>query len=167
MTPYGFLKEQLDCVELTLRETVRHDYGPDHGAGYYEECSRRLRSIRTNTTALNKGDSSGICDAVTQLNNASAWAWQIEHSHLGEFSWPAAEDIRQTASHLLTERRLDGSLIEPLLWRNHARTKQHCTNSSCTLPRPSHRSDCARPCLRRHGPTIGLTIWAIVWANAR
>ena len=39
----------------------------------------------------------------------------IERSHLGEFSWPFAETIREIAQTLFLEKQLDGALSPPIV----------------------------------------------------
>jgi hypothetical protein len=52
---------------------------------------------------------------MNQLGLLAGWISLIERSHLGEFSWPFADEIRRIAVTLLSERHLKGHDLKPII----------------------------------------------------
>jgi hypothetical protein len=115
MTPLEFLQEEFDNVERALGETLRYDYGPEQSRPYYDECAARLARIKTAIPKILPGDSRTIRDRLDELSSLATWISLIERSHLGEFSWPFAEELRDMARVLLTEKNLKGASVSPII----------------------------------------------------
>lgn len=115
MTPLEFLKVEFENVSLTLRETLRHDYGPAQSADYYRECAARLTIIKTNIAALKPADAIKIHGTLNELSYVATFVSLIERSRLGEFSWPFADELRKVAKALLAEVTLGGDPVEPII----------------------------------------------------
>jgi hypothetical protein len=115
MTPLDFLNEEFANVKDALAETLRYDYGPERSKDYYNECASRLAEIKKALPAISPIDSATIAAQMSQLGLLAGWISLIERSHLGEFSWPFADEIRRIAINLLSERNLKGDLLEPLI----------------------------------------------------
>lgn len=106
MTPYEFLVEELENVRRLLSDTLRHDYGPDHSGEYYNECNLRLDNIKLLIDQANKQDVQEISSIYVELSSVARRITLIERAHLGEFSWPFANEIRNIAGKLLYDRTL-------------------------------------------------------------
>lgn len=115
MTPLEFLREELENVERALKETLRYDYGPEQGREYYDECADRLSEIKAATSAIKTSDLLAIQTLFDELRQLSSWIALIERSHLGEFSWPFAEELKDIAGILLSEENLKGDTVKPLI----------------------------------------------------
>ena len=72
------------------KKTLRHDYGPELSAEFYEECARRLDKIKKQVQpgAISDTDRVGIAALLADLGNLANLIVLIERSHLGEFSGP-------------------------------------------------------------------------------
>jgi hypothetical protein len=115
MTPLEFLREEFDSVERALGETLRYDYGPERSRPYYDECGARLARIKTAILKIAPGDIQTIRDRLDELSSLAGWISLIERSHLGEFSWPFAEELRDMAKALLAEKSLSKTVISPII----------------------------------------------------
>jgi hypothetical protein len=115
MTPLEFLQEEFDNVELALGETLRYDYGPERSRPYYDECAARLARIKKEIPRISANDFQTIRDRLDELSSLARWISLIERSHLGEFSWPFAEELRDIATALLTERNLKSTPASPII----------------------------------------------------
>jgi hypothetical protein len=115
MTPYEFLEEELKNVEQALAETLRHDYGPERTKEYYSECSTRLAEIKKVVPLISVSDLPTISARLSELRLLTSWIFLIERSHLGEFSWPFSEELRQMAAQLLAYKRLKKDYINPII----------------------------------------------------
>jgi hypothetical protein len=115
VTPLEFLREELENVERALNETLQYDYGPEQGREYYDECADRLKEIKTTASAIHVQDLQTIQTLFGELRQLSSWILLIERSHLGEFSWPFAEGLKEIANILLSEKNLRGDLVRPLI----------------------------------------------------
>lgn len=115
MDPFLYVQEEYDNVERALDESLRYDYGPGETVDYYEECRFRLRCIGEELDRLRRGGSGAIAPIVAQLWDLANRLTLIERSHLGEFSWPFADTIRDIASSLLLEDEgLEGA-VKPII----------------------------------------------------
>jgi hypothetical protein len=114
VTPLEFLREEVGNVELALNETLRYDYGPEQGREYYKECADRLSEIKATGFATQPADLRTIQALLNELRQLSSWILLIERSHLGEFSWPFADELKGMAIALLSERNLKGDLVNLL-----------------------------------------------------
>lgn len=126
MDSFLYVQEEHDNVERALRESLRYDYGPGQTVEYYEECRFRLEGIGGDLQRLR--ESQGVEPALRTVSNSVTipgligQLWDlanrltlIERSHLGEFSWPFADAIREIASRLLVEEEgLEGK-IPPII----------------------------------------------------
>jgi hypothetical protein len=115
MTPLDFLAEEFQNVERALAETLRHDYGPARSKDYYDECASRLAEIKKALPAILPTDLPTIAAQMNQLGLLAGWISLIERSHIGEFSWPFADEIRRIAVTLLSETNLRGNPLEPIV----------------------------------------------------
>lgn len=115
MTPYEFLEQQSSNVERALAETLRYDYGPEPSRPYYVECWERLNRVKAEIPNIARDDFSTIEDRLDELSSLSVWISLIERSRLGEFSWPFAFALRETAEKLLTEDTLSGAPSPPIV----------------------------------------------------
>jgi hypothetical protein len=115
VTPLEFLQQEYLNVHRTLDETLRYEYGPEASREYYDECKARLSRIQNAIKRLAPTDLQSISDQLDELSEIADWIFLIERSHLGEFSWPFAEAIRDLARQLLSETNLSGEVIEPII----------------------------------------------------
>lgn len=117
MDPLLYVQEEFNNVKRALDESLRFDYGPGGQTGdYYEECHLRLILIQDELDRLRSGAMIGhTATIVGQLWDLAKRLALIERSHLGEFSWPFAEAIREIAMSLLSEDEgLDGK-VKPII----------------------------------------------------
>lgn len=108
MDPFTFLQEECESVRSALKETLRHDYGPKRSLDYYRECEDRLAFIQE---AIDREPGMGaekIADNMRDLARIGIRVALIERSHLGEFSWPFTDIIREFAEKLFLEEELYG-----------------------------------------------------------
>src|SRR5437868_6917039 len=103
MTPLEVLKENFENVTRALNETLRYDFVPQRSREYFDECEGRLENAKPVLAALAPGDTAGILLVSYELDSIAQWISLIERSHLGEFSWPFAEELRRLSGHLLYE----------------------------------------------------------------
>jgi hypothetical protein len=115
LTPYEFLDEECESVLLALNETLRHDYGPARSLDYFNECKTRLTAIQESIRKNPSMNGKDIADNMRSLSEIGSRISLIERSHLGEFSWPFAEGIRDIAETLFAEEQLDGSFVKPIM----------------------------------------------------
>lgn len=106
MGPFTFLQEECESVRAALRETLRHDYGPERSREYFEECEARLAFIQEAIDQDSEMDAAKIADNMRALSRIAVRIALIERSHLGEFSWPFTDVIRDFAAQLFTEEEL-------------------------------------------------------------
>ncbi len=111
MSAKDFLLDELYNVDLTLQETLRHDYAPGSGREYFDECKTRIQRLTDETNRVDPGDSTAIAAIASRLSEiVSQPISLIERSHLGEFSWPFAHQLREIATPLCTESGPKGAL---------------------------------------------------------
>ena len=115
MTPLDFLNEEFESVQRALRETLRHDYGPDQSGDYYRECEFRLKGFGAEIPTIASTDTVKIQAYLSQLSNVSNFVSLIERSRLGEFSWPFADELRRISKILLMETNLKGETLDPII----------------------------------------------------
>lgn len=114
MDPFLYVEEEYENVSRALDESLRHDYGPNRTDDYFHECKTRLELIKEkideykSQAAQGPGSTSSVVSDLWDLSNH---LMLIERSHLGEFSWPFADAIKEIAVPLLTE---DGGLQGPI-----------------------------------------------------
>src|SRR5438309_2692884 len=108
MGPLEFLHEEFENVKRALKETLRHDYIPERSKEYYDECGARLAEIKKAILVVAPADVQTIAAIVDELSHLANWISLIERSHLGEFSWPFAEQLDRLARALLAERSMAG-----------------------------------------------------------
>jgi hypothetical protein len=93
------LKEYLlaECVnvEQTLHESLRYRYHEKTGPEYYNECARRLKTIKRYIASAN--NDFDLQAWRSQLSVLSTLITHIERSHLEEFSWPFADALERVA----------------------------------------------------------------------
>ncbi|HEX8062522.1 MAG TPA: dCTP deaminase [Allosphingosinicella sp.] len=106
MTPLEYLREQYASVERTLKETLRHDYGPNESREYFEECQARLALIDREILADSPATPATIAAKTGELTRVGIRVALIERSHLGEFFWPFTDIIRSFAERLFEEEEL-------------------------------------------------------------
>lgn len=105
MDPLRYLKEEHDSVRTTLRETLRHDFGPDR-THYFEECEARLDLIKRAIERRPPMGAEKISDTLRELGRIAVRVALIERSHLGEFFWPFTDVLRRFAEELFREEEL-------------------------------------------------------------
>lgn len=115
MNPLLYVEEEYGNVERALKETLRYDYSPGKTVEFYNECKFRLHRIREELDALRSEPDAGTSRIVSQLWDLSNRLTFIERSHLGEFSWPFAQEIERIALRLLSEEEDLRSRIEPII----------------------------------------------------
>ena len=115
MDPFLYVQEEYDNVERALKESLRYDYGPGQTVDYYEECQHRLAGIARRLSNLRKANAGQTSTIVAQLWDLANRLTLIERSHLGEFSWPFADAIRQIATSLLSEDEDLLGRVEPII----------------------------------------------------
>jgi hypothetical protein len=69
MEPLEFLREELVNVQRALRDTLRHDYGPEQSGDYFRECENRLTEIDRSISTLTSTDSLKIYSHLRQLSS--------------------------------------------------------------------------------------------------
>ncbi|GAA0332327.1 hypothetical protein GCM10009087_48160 [Sphingomonas oligophenolica] len=107
MIPFEFLQEECRSVRAALKETLRHDYGPERSWSYFSECAERLDGIEADIDDEPDMDSATIATKLRQLSALGSRISLIERSHLGEFSWPFVETIRAIADQFLRDKDPD------------------------------------------------------------
>lgn len=115
MSPLEFLHEEFENVRRALKETLRHDYMPERSKLYYEECVARLAGIQKAISNLATTDHLKIAGQLYELSSLANWISLVERSHLGEFSWPFAEELTRLARTLLIETDIAGNRLEPII----------------------------------------------------
>ena len=115
MNPFTFLQEECESVREALNETLRHDYGPERSLDYFDECRLRLDFIRDAIIDEPDMGADTIAAYMRSLSAIGSRISLIERSHLGEFSWPFAEAIREVAEQLFCEKQLEGILLPPIV----------------------------------------------------
>jgi hypothetical protein len=100
MSPLEFLHEEFENVKRALKETLRHDYVPERSKAYYDECVARLAEISKSISGVSPTDDVRIAGHVNELSLLAHWISFIERSHLGEFSWPFAEELHRESLQL-------------------------------------------------------------------
>jgi hypothetical protein len=110
-----YVQEEYDNVDRALQESLRFDYGPGQTDDYYDECSLRLACVKDELDRLRGGGSGTTSVVVAQLWDLANRLTLIERSHLGEFSWPFADAIRQIATALLSEDEGLKGKIDPII----------------------------------------------------
>jgi hypothetical protein len=95
MSPADFLRAECGNVQDTLDETLRHDYGFGNRHEYYAECSFRLKVLQARLEKVPKGDQPALAGIAYSLSELSRIISRIERSHLGEFSWPFADELKK------------------------------------------------------------------------
>ena len=111
MGPREYLQEELRNIGVTLQETLRHDYTPGSGLEYYEECRGRIKRLTDQVNVVNPLDSRAINQIAVSLSSVvSLPICLIERSHLGEFSWPFANELKAITGPLCTEPGPKGEL---------------------------------------------------------
>lgn len=115
MGPLEFLHEEFENVKRALKETLRHDYIPERSKEYYDECKDRLAEIRKAISVVAPADLQKIAGIADELSHLANWISLIERSHLGEFSWPFAEQLDRLARLLLAEQNMKGETLEPIV----------------------------------------------------
>lgn len=98
----AFLLEEIDNVERCLNESLRHDYGEDHGAGFFQECRQRLDALRL--VAAQTNNLGGLQSLAGQTIDLANLISRIERSHRGEISWAFAERIAALAQLVCTDQ---------------------------------------------------------------
>lgn len=94
MTPIEFLKEEFTSVQSALEESLRHEYAPDLSGSYFKELKQRLAAIERQIEFIARTGLNAIEAVSVQLRDLAHRISLIERSHLGEFSWPFAQTIR-------------------------------------------------------------------------
>ena len=119
MEPRFFLQEECRSVRAALNETLRHDYGPDRSREYFEECRTRLAVVERALRDAPDMDQGAVAAHMQTLSALSSRISLIERAHLGEFSWPFAETLRDMAGRLFTEESFgddaEDELITPIV----------------------------------------------------
>lgn len=105
-----FLQMELENVDRSLNETLRHDYGVDRSTTFFSECKKRLSALRD--LARYVGSDDEIASLSTHISELSALIGRIERSHQGEFSWSFAAEIR-TLGRLAYTDRVNPAITSP------------------------------------------------------
>ena len=93
--PKDFLEEELENVTLSLKETLRYEYGALRSNNFYEECLFRLEVVKSQISIVDESDHKKLLTLALQLSNLSELITRIERSHLGEFSWSFANELEK------------------------------------------------------------------------
>lgn len=104
LPPKTFLEQQCQNIEDCLNEALRYEYGPRESGAFFDECSSRLATLKA--TINNLGASPTALELQELVNEASrlgALINRIEHSHVGEFSWAFANELRELAKTLCAD----------------------------------------------------------------
>src|SRR5438046_3099779 len=115
MHPLESLHEEYNNVDRALQETLRYDYGPEQSAEFYDECAGRLGRIKRRIESCNPTDRQSVAALLSDLGYVATLISLIERSHLGELSWPFADELRRLAKALLTEPGLLGDPSYPIV----------------------------------------------------
>lgn len=89
-----FITEECRNVQRVLDESLRHSYRTTSDQ-FYKECQFRLGLIEVN--ARSTSDAAELHGISVELSHLAALIAGIERSHLGEFSWPFADEIEKLA----------------------------------------------------------------------
>jgi hypothetical protein len=99
-------------VEQVLKESLRYRYVEKAAADYYDECARRLRSIKRRIESTD--NALDLQSYRSQLSTLSKLITHIERSHLEEFSWPFADSLARISKGVCTQA--GPALGEPLFF---------------------------------------------------
>jgi hypothetical protein len=108
-----FLAEECRNVQRVLDESLRHSYRTTSDE-FYKECQFRLGLIKTN--AQDTSDPSELHGISLELSQLAALIAGIERSHLGEFSWPFADEIEKLARYCCSKQRSTVPTDAPLFF---------------------------------------------------
>lgn len=106
MDSFSFLGEECASVGIALKEALRFDYGPEESEKFFVELEDRLRFI---AGEIKKDPGMSAALIATHMGSLAAIGGRIsliERSHLGEFSWPFSDAIRNIAERLFVEDEL-------------------------------------------------------------
>lgn len=112
MLPGEFLTDELENVKRILQDTLRHEYAPELTQDYFLECEERLNRISRNARKIESAKIDqvrAVKGLLSELSDLARWIFFIERSHLGEFSWPFADEVRRIADLLLSTPSVNGS----------------------------------------------------------
>lgn len=105
-----FLEEECENIRRQLNDALRHDYGHEGSKDFYEECLVRLKHTRDSLAATSASELDKLAPIQRDLSDLSALISRIERSAYSEFSWPFAEELKELAQGLCTEKTLKGDL---------------------------------------------------------
>ncbi len=111
-----FLKQECRNVSDLLNETLRFEYGGLETGEFFSECSSRLQLLCEQIEKVSETDLSTLTTFSDHLSRLSALITRIERSHLGEFSWPFANELKKLAIKTCQGTGNDASLKEPLFF---------------------------------------------------
>lgn len=116
MDSMRFLRQELQDVEHTLKESLRREFLHDQVRDYYEECRQRLEDIRQTVASSEHSDPTfQESDAQIALGSLARYISLVERSHLGEFSWPFAQEIRRVANTVFLQQLLGSETTTPIV----------------------------------------------------
>ncbi len=111
-----FLKREVENVTLSLKETLRHEYGTLRIKDFYDECLSRLRAVDDLLNESEKTNLTTLLEVSTTLSDLSALITRIERSHLSEFSWPFANELETLATKVYGSNISTSSFKAPLFF---------------------------------------------------
>lgn len=90
-----------------LRDALRYEYGPAGSRDFFNECNSRLSTIKAYSEAVEPTAHAEIRTYARELSHLSRLIAHIERSHIGEFPWAFAGNLKHLAESLLVEKDLD------------------------------------------------------------
>lgn len=114
--PKEFLKQECINVRNLLNETLRFEYGSLETDEFFNECKSRLQLLCEQIEKVAETDLNSLTTFSDALSHLSALITRIERSHLGEFSWPFANELQKLAIKTCRGTGADSSLKEPLFF---------------------------------------------------
>jgi hypothetical protein len=102
--PREFLEQQCQNLEDCLNDALRHEYGPRESGAFFDECSGRLATLKAVIANLGATPTAAeLQEVVGEASRLGALIHRIEHSHVGEFSWAFADELRALAMQLCAD----------------------------------------------------------------
>lgn len=111
-SPKELLEQECENVRRLLNETLRFEYGSLETDEFYSECSSRLQLLCEQVGRVSEGDLKSLSAFSDALSHLSALITRIERSHLGEFSWPFANELQKLAVNVCRGTATDSSLLK-------------------------------------------------------
>src|SRR5256885_1271121 len=100
LRPKEFLEQQFKLIDEEIKEALRHEYGPEASGDFFVECQERLASLRDSAPTTD----AELSEVLFKVSQLGALIERIQRSHLGEFPWAFAVELRRLAIGLCSSQ---------------------------------------------------------------